>query len=385
MAIAKRKLKGRKGVGYIVLLERERISGQKRGRQYVGCFRTKKEAESAERHALEERARGVDLVPGRVTFAELLNRWSEHRRTQNLSLKTLEEDEAKLKIHVRPHIGSVKLAKLRPMHLDSLYARLFECGRVSGKGGLSSKTVRHVHGIIGAALEYAVRKQLVPYNVARSASPPKLQKKEAGHLSPEQATQMIAGAAKRRLECLAVVAFSTGARRGELLGLKWASIDFERSSVWIRLSLAETRGRVLAEKPTKTHRTRMLKLSPLAVRALQKQHAAQAAEKLAAGAAYEDRGYVFADPLGGPLVPSFVSDQFRKIARDAGIGTHLHETRHTAGTWMLADGIDIATVSTILGHSNRSTTVDIYGHAIFSAQAGAVATIEDRLRKAKSD
>jgi integrase len=386
MAIHKRKLKGRKTWAYRVLIDRE--CAGKRQRQFVGTFRTRKEAEAAERRALEERARGIDLVPNKVSVSEMLDRWMRDRKAQNLAAKTLEEDEAKINLHVKPRIGGIKVCKLRPAHLSQLYADLLEKGRLKQRPtrtGLSAKTVRHIHGLLHTALEHAVRMQLAPLNVARAVIPPKVRKTESKALAPEQFNEILKIADAGRLGNFVRLAFLTGARRGELLGLKWDAVDLDRGIMVIRVSLSETRGRKLAEKRPKTDRIRTVGLTPMALEALRKQHVAQAQDKLAAGVAYENKdGYVFTDPLGRPLVPSYVTDQFRKIAKAAGVKGRLHDARHTCASYMIAEGADVISVQSVLGHAAASTTLNLYSHAIAEARTTAVAGIEKRLQRAKA-
>jgi integrase len=177
------------------------------------------------------------------------------------------------------------------------------------------------------------------------------------------------------LEPFLSLAFSLGARRGELLALRWSAVDFDRRVVAVEASVSQTKGRVEV-KTTKTDRVRTVPLSAFALDALRRQRAAQAQDKLAAGPAYQDAGFVFADALGAMLSPWAATRSFARIALSAGASTtRLHDARHTAATTMLVSGTDARTVAGILGHSSAVTTLAVYAHLL----AGPMVTAADHL------
>jgi integrase len=363
---------------YKVYVERDDATG-KRKRRFVGTYKLRKEADKAERDALDARERGIDLAPDKITVAELLDRWQRDRKARNIGQKTMHEDEAKIRLHIKPRIGNLPLSKLRPAHLSGLYTDLAESGRderYKAKRGLSAKTVGHDHGIIHAALEWGVQMQLVHRNVAKSVKPPKVKKSPAQAMPLAAIEALFARADQTPLGILFRLPFLTAARRGELLALLWDDVDFEARRLFIRASLSEIEGVRIFRKETKSDRERVVPLSPTALSLFQKQRAVQAAEKAAAGERYDDQGYVFADPLGGFLVPSWVSERWRELRNQAGVKGRMHDARHTAATAMFIDGVDPITVAGILGHASPSTTTNIYGHLIDRARDGAVSSIE---------
>ena len=162
-------------------------------------------------------------------------------------------------------------------------------------------------------------------------------------------------------------------------------MDFEQTTVSVRQAIGSDRHGGYFLKPTKTGRERVVPLTGLAIEALRRQRAAQAASKLAAGGAYDDRGFVFADPLGAPIELDAATKAFARIARSLGIkGVRLHDLRHSAATWALARGSDVRTVSAVLGHSVPSTTLNIYGHVGAGLQNRAVEVIAETLTQAQS-
>ncbi len=175
------------------------------------------------------------------------------------------------------------------------------------------------------------------------------------------------------------VALGCGARRGELLALRWSDVDFDNATLTIAKSLSETRAGV-AEKATKTDRVRIVALPELAMDAFRRQRSLQAAERLAEGPAFAVSGHVFQRPLGGHLTPCSATEAFRVLARRLGIATtKLHALRHTTGSWLIASGVDPRTTASVLGHSSPTVTLAIYSHLVAGVQKAAVANIDDRL------
>jgi integrase len=295
-----------------------------------------------------------------------------------IEVRTAEEYEGLAIRHIIPTLGGLAISKLRPAHVSELYARL-----LTGKGdqrALSGRTVHHVHRVLYRILSWAERMQLVERNVARLIDPPSPQPSEAKAISPDEVAALLAAADGTRWQPLFVLAFTTGARRGELLALTWDDVAFVGAALTIRRALTKTRKAGTYLKPTKNNSVRIVGLSPFALEALRSIRATQAADKLAAGPGYADAGSVFADSLGGWLNPDDASHAYSSFAKKSGISsTRLHSARHTAATLMLGSGIDPRTVAGVLGHTVASTTVNIYGHLIASRATSAVQTLGDEL------
>ncbi|HEX5274809.1 MAG TPA: site-specific integrase [Candidatus Rubrimentiphilum sp.] len=246
---------------------------------------------------------------------------------------------------------------------------------------LSSKTVHHAFALLKGAFAWAVRMQLAAVNPLAAVDPPKVIRREAEAFAADDIHNLLLTADGTRWQNLIAFALATGARRGELAALRWNAIDLEARTATIRASLSDTKSGVV-EKTTKTERPRVVPLSIMAIDALKRERLVQEQAKRWSRAPYSDSGHVFQGPLGGHVRPYEITDGFRKLARKAGIATtSFHALRHTAATWMLVGGVDARTAAGVLGHSTPSTTLGIYAHVIASAQAAAVTTIEDRLRK----
>ncbi len=201
-----------------------------------------------------------------------------------------------------------------------------------------------MHGLIGAALHEAERWDLVDRNVAIRATPPPVHAAQVKAPTPQQvqATARKAEEVEPGLASFILMAALTGARRGELRTLRWPDVDWQVATLAIARSVFEIHGGGWAEKATKTHAERRI------------------------GLEVPSGGFVFSrSPVGAePYMPALVTKFTTRIARTAGVKTHLHEMRHFSTTEMIAAGIDVRTAAGRLGHADASVTLRVYSHAL---------------------
>jgi integrase len=190
----------------------------------------------AERKALEARDRGYDLSLQTVTVRELLEKYAQRCRAKALATKTLERYEELAECHLLPVIGALTLARLKPHHVGNVYAKAAE-------KGLSPKSVRHVHNLLHAALEWGVEQNLCFRNVADVAKRdlPKAQRSPAKALTEAEARRLLDAAVGTPWHAFSTLAFCTGARRAELAALRWSNVDLERATVTISESVVRTK------------------------------------------------------------------------------------------------------------------------------------------------
>lgn len=368
---------------WAVLVDLDALASGKRRRRSLGTYATRKEAERAEREALSARDRGIELAPGTVTVAQLFDRYLSQARSR-VAPKTLERYQDLTRRHLLPTLGAIAVGKLKPAHLASLYTDLAAHGRANGKGGLSPRTIGHVHTLLHGVLAWAQRMELAGRNVADIATPPKGNRREAKALSIEEAQALLARTQDHRLGPLFTFALATGLRRGEIVALRWEAIDLDAATAAVRLSASYAFGAV-SEKTPKSGKSRTVALSPLAVEALRVQKVRQAEHRLAAGGLYLPQGFVFADELGARLHPRAVTSAFTKAAKRLKLSTtSFHSLRHTCATLMIGSGVDVRTAASVLGHASPTVTLSVYAHVIAGAQAAAVATVDYRLKATKS-
>src|SRR5262249_12687506 len=224
---------------------------------------------------------GTLVEPSKVTLGEYLNSWLDG--LHGLADKTRQE-YARLIAHlVLPHLGGLELQRLRPAHIAAWHAKLLASGGKNGRP-LSARTVAHAHHVLHTALERAVGTELLARNVAHAISPPKIATTEIEALKADQIAPLLAALKGHWLEPLAVLALSTGARRGEILALRWGDLDLDRATLRIARSLEQTIAEGLKFKSPKTARgVRTISLPAVAVEALQAHRKCQLERRMMLG------------------------------------------------------------------------------------------------------
>ena len=345
-----------------VYLGRDAVSGRKRW-AYKTVRGGKREAQRALAAMVAEAARGGTSRTN-ATVGELLEEWFDHAKA-DFSPKTAKETRGVIDRNLAPYLGPVSLAKLGTADLDRFYRRLREKGGRAGRP-LSPASIRRTHGILHRALAQGVRWGWLSQNPASSASPPRVPNPDIHPPSPSELARLFALARERDLDLadFILLAAGTGARRSELVALRWSDVDLERGIVSIsRGIVAGADG--LVEKDTKTHAARRVSLDATCRDALRAHHV-RALERTALGELeLSPRAFVFSYEIDGsqPWYPDSVSRAFNRLCREAGLpGVRLHDLRHYVATRLLAAGVDVRTVAGRLGHRNAATTLNVYSH-----------------------
>jgi len=316
-----------------------------------------------------------DQAPSRtdglgVTVGQLFDKWLEECERLDLSPTTLRTYRAQLNRNVRPRLGKLPLQRLTAKHLDNLYGTM-------KTDGLSPKTIRNHHAIISSALHQAVRWGWVRQNVAELAKAPKVSQQRVEAPSVEVVRTVIETAEMRdpRLAPLLMLAALTGMRRGELCALRWSDIDLDLGQIEVSRSLVVVPGG-LAEKTTKTDRSRRVSLDPVGVALLTQHHAKTTGWAKVAGVVLPIDAFVFSPFVESttPFRPDNVTNFFIRV-RDA-VGAprvRLHDLRHFTATQLIGAGVDVRTVAGRLGHSDPSVTLRVYSHFIEERDVAAAA------------
>jgi len=340
-------------------------------------FATRREAEDAEaiRRAQElqkyELAKtGATAVAAALptTFAMLLQEFFRQHAEEKLAPKTIERYR-ELAACIAPELLAMPLGEITALHLSREWNRLLKSGghhrKTKQARPLSGKTVRHVAGLVSSAFARAQRWGLVTSNPVTHSEPPVPKKHRGVALTPAQQALVFASATGPWcLPTFLEVAAATGARRGEVLALRWSDIQDGRAI--ITRSLTQTR-QVLAFKGTKSERPRDVKVPASALVALDAHRRCQNEFREQFGPNYRtDLDLIFANPDGTPLRPNSVSSVVSLLFRRLGLpkGASLHSLRHSHGSHLVADGVPLPVVSERLGHSSVRTTADVYAHAL---------------------
>lgn len=271
-----------------------------------------------------------------------------------------------------PAIGHIKLKDLRADHLNTLYSDLAKPGQNKRTGGgLSAKTILEHHRLISTVLDQAEKEGLVPFNVAAKATLPKVTRKAVNYFQPEQvaAIRDALDAEPPKWKMLTHLLLITGARRGEVLGLKWCAVDFAGNRVHVCNNVLYSPDVGIYEGTPKTATSdRWVTLPAETMQLLRQYRAWQNAERLRLGEYYQDQGFLFAQDDGKPMHPDSVTDWLAKFSKRHGL-PHInpHAFRHTMASMLYFNGVDSVPISKRLGHAQGSTTANIYAHEMEAA------------------
>lgn len=329
--------------------------------------KTQAEAKDKLSKAIEE-AKGLDIAhSGDCTVSAWLHTWYELYAQPNIRLATANRYELMMNVYTIPRIGNIKLSRLTSRDLQKLYKDLQENGRAhptakSGTG-LSSTTVRSLHLMLHCAFERAVKERLIQRNPTDDCIAPKVRKVEMQVLSPENIRAYLGAAAKRDALPMFYLELVSGVRKGELVALLWSDVDTERKTISIsKQYVRNPNGECVLSRPKTENSVRLVSIPQEAIDLLLQEHDR-----------HPDSPCLFPSPVTGEMYhPDSVVNIHKKILKDAGL-PHLkfHELRHTFATTALQNGVDVKTVSAMLGHYDAGFTLRTYTHATRQAQDAA--------------
>ncbi len=302
----------------------------------------------------------------KLMVGEWLQTWFELYSKPNLRETTQEQYTNFIEKHLVPEIGDIPLEELTGLRLQKLYQDLRTNGRVAqnktASSGLSPKTVRSIHMVLHAALEQAVKEGLIKKNPTDSCNPPKLERKEMNVIQPEQVGAYLQAAANRNVLPMFYLELTSGLRRGELLALLWTDLNLDKHSISVSKSVRGSQGELKVSAPKTRHSIRTVVIPQQAVDLLVQEHNL-----------HPDNPYMFPSPVTGTMYhPDAATRIHRKLLKDAGIKhVRFHDLRHTFATLALQNGVDIKTLSGMLGHYSSGFTLDTYTHVTDKMQQEA--------------
>ena len=275
--------------------------------------------------------------------------------------------------HIIPNLGMVKLKKLTSVQIQQMYNKIKTSGRVPRykkpmPPGLSNSYVRRVHMVLRAALQQAVNERLIPYNPCDNCRIPPKEKKEMKIIPPDQV-----GAYLREAEAYGVLPMfylelTSGLRRGELMALLWEDLDIENRILSVSKQVVRVKGQLEVTEPKTSNSIRKVALPRQTVELLIQEH-----EK------HPDNPIMFPSPRTGSYwSPDGVSRINKNLLARAGIdtGVRFHDLRHTFATMAMQSGVDVKTLSSMLGHYSAGFTLDTYTHVTDQMQKAAAQRIQ---------
>ncbi len=346
----------------------------------------RKDADKELRRLLRTVDTGDYVDPAKITVREWLATWLAAVRDE-IAPKTHERYSEIVNNFLAPALGNLPLAKLAPVHVQKAYSDWSTSGRRDGKpGGLAPQSRRHFHRILSAALGRAVEQQLIarnPCDVFRKRLP-KVERREMTALTAEQSQRLLDAIRHTRVYWPVLIALATGARRGEILALRWKNMGDSTGTARIVESLEQTKAG-LRFKPPKSGKGRAITLPSFAIDELRRWKREQAEELLKLGVRQTGDTLVCARADGEPMQPRSLTHEFTVLmARIKDLPrARLHDLRHSHATQLLVAGVHPKIAQERLGHSTVSITLDLYSHVTATMQEDAAARIDAAFRSAK--
>jgi len=321
------------------------------------------------------------IAPTKLTVGEYLTAWID-AHARKIKPTTLNRYRELIKDYLVPRLGSIKLQELKPLHIEQFYNSMAEQVGVAGKH-LAPRTARQAGAILKTALKQAVEvENLITINPATRVKLPKSNSVTPTPYNFSELKQFLDVARSHRLYFYFRLSAFTGARRGELLALKWP--DFDGKAINLTKNRTSIGSEDIEQNTTKggNNGQRRVTLDNETIEQFKEHRRRQLSERMALGEYWQDTGYVFTQENGLPLYTSTVSDLYRKLIKKAGLRhNRLHDLRHAHATELLRLGEPLHVVANRLGHRDAMVTATIYAH-VSSEQAE---TASERFASASRD
>lgn len=343
--------------------------------------KTRAEVKEKMREAKAEWGKGIDLQrQGMYTFGIWLVTWMDEYKKIELRLSTWENYYRSIKTHIYPSLGNIPLKDLKTDDIQRLYKEMV-------KNGKAPATVRRNHQIIHSCLKQAVENKILVWNPAEAVKLPKLIEQEARAMTHEEMDNFLNVLGNDRWGAAFLCLLGTGLREGELLALRWGSIDLEKRTLKVTQALARTKEKGLVFDEPKTAKSKRVIPLPGVVNEALKHHQIQQKQlKLSTGKKLTEKDLVFCTKNWTPIYPRNFTRKFYQLKDKANVpkDVNLHALRHTFATRLLEEGENLKTVQELLGHNDISTTANRYSHVSPEVKRKAAAKMDKLLIKKAS-
>lgn len=319
--------------------------------------KTQKEVVQKLREKTGEVDNGSYQPPNRLTVKEWMDIWSEEYM-KGIKGSTAHLYRTQVNLYIKPALGAIRLESLTAPMIQQFYNRLED-------RGLSPKTIKNIHGVFHKALQQAVAIGYLRFNPSDACTFTRVEKKATQILERGEVADFLKAIEGHRHQVLYTVALFTGLREGEILGLMWECVDFEKNTILVdkQLRRSQEKGGEYYFSSPKSNKSRIVSVAPSVMRLLRLHRAEQLRCRLKAGSAWVDDRLVFTNEMGDRLSYRTVYDCFKRIVERLGKpDLRFHDLRHTYAVMSLENGDDIKTVQENLGHHNAAFTLNAYGH-----------------------
>lgn len=312
-----------------------------------------------------------------MLFSEYLKQWLEVVKVR-VKIATFCSYQDMVLNTIAPYFEKKKitLRDLEARHIQQFYTEKLKT--------VSANSVIHYHAVIYQSLKYAMKTDMVPQNVAMKVDRPRKEQYQPTFLDADEMQELFKVVKGTRLELPVLVAAFYGLRRGEVLGLKWDAIDFQRGTLTIKRTVTEVRldgkTEIMEQESAKTKSSlRTLPLVGSFKDYFMEVKQAQEVNKSVCGNCYnyDYDGYVFVDELGERMKPDYLTNYFPTYIQRHGIRKmRFHDLRHSCASLLLANGVPLKQIQEWLGHSDFSTTANIYAHLDYSSKISSAQAME---------
>lgn len=343
---------------------RDPVSGAYRRKTLYA--KTKSEAKDLLTKARQEVLEGVLVVDASQPLEVFLKRWLVDAKSGNIKLSSLMTYEMMINTHIIPKLGKIPLNKLTPMVIQQLLNEKAKQNNRYNKRRLSPQTIQMIRAILNNALRCAVKWNFLSRNPVEATEGPRIPRSQATAFEEEETTRFLKAIQGHRLECLFLMAITTGMRQGEILGLKWSNVDIETGLIRVEASLkhlGKRSGETYTLSSTKTHETRSVAIPAFVLEKMKAHKLRQHEEKRILGLIGTTESFVFTTQNGTPFYDANVRRYYTNILKQAKLRQiRFHDLRHSCASILLQSGMPISEVSRLLGHAQVATTLNIYSH-----------------------
>ena len=325
--------------------------------------KTQKEVAQKLRQITAEIDAKTYVAPCKLSVAEWMAVWAQDYLV-GIKASTAYLYKRTIELYIEPHLGHIRLDTLNAHTVQHFYNELAKPSKPE-VAPLSAKSIKNIHGVLHKALKQAVLTGYLRTNPSEACILPRIIRKEMRPLEEDQVAVFLREVQGHPHEYLYKIALFTGLREGELLGLMWDCVDFEKGTILINKQLrrSQRKGGTYYFSPPKNNKSRTITPAPYVMKLLQAQKVQQAEQRLMAGPAWEASGLVFTNEFGRYVSYRAIFDSFKRIVKRIGLpDARIHDLRHTYAVNCIRAGDDIKTVQSNLGHATAAFTLDVYGH-----------------------
>jgi len=319
----------------------------------------------------EEVDGGLTFSKTEYTVENFLEEWIEIKKP-SLRPNTALQYESLIRNDIIPNLGSIKLHQIKLQKINRFYRKLAEEDR-------GVRTIRLIHSVFHSALEHALRMGLINKNPSHGAILPRKKYHEMKIFNEDQVFSFLIATKQSRFWLLYKLAFVTGMRQSELLGLKWGDIDWKKRTIKVQRQAQQVNGQGIVFLPPKTRAgIRQIIVGNSILRELSDYKEGQDKIRINRRENWQENDLIFATGNGTPFSQSNLMRDFYKLLDGSNFPRiRFHDIRHTAASLMINRGIPIVVVSKILGHSKPSVTLNIYSHCVSELQQEAARVMEE--------